>query len=121
MLHQGSRRETLTRLTHLAQRRRSAAALFHYREAIRCEEMAGDRFGAASARFNAALHLRGMGRLSDALSFAESALGGFEACGARGEDLVAKTQVLIEDVRGRQEIREETRGEVGSLLDLDGL
>ena len=92
------------------------AALFHYREAIRCEETAGDRFGAASARFNAALHLRDAGRLSDALSYAESALAGFEASKKRGEELVAKARVLIEDIRGRQEIREETRGQVESLL-----
>lgn len=91
-------------------------ALFHYREAIRFEEMAADRFGAASQRYNAAFHLRESGSLSDAMSYAQSALRGFEASGERGTELVRKTRLLMDDIRERQGIRADTRQEMESVL-----
>ncbi|MCP4655387.1 MAG: tetratricopeptide repeat protein [bacterium] len=94
----------------------SDRALLHYREAIAYEEMEGDRYGAASVRFNVALHLRDAGRLSDAMTYAQSALQGFEACGERGAELARKTRLLIDDVRERQGIRSETRSKVAAVL-----
>lgn len=70
------------------------AALTHLRESIRYKEDAGDRFGAATTRFNAALVLAGAGRFTDARDWARSAMRDFEACEDADEEIVRTTQLL---------------------------
>jgi tetratricopeptide (TPR) repeat protein len=71
------------------------AALHHYREAIRYEEMQGNHYGAARTRYNVALALRAMGNLDDALLYARAAVEGFARYGAGAADMVALAEGLV--------------------------
>ncbi len=70
-------------------------ALFHYREDIRYDEMAGNLYGAGQTRYNVAVTLKDAGRLEDALLYAQAALRNFETFGDRAAEEIQKTQRLI--------------------------
>jgi len=70
-------------------------AMPHFREAIRYWEHTGDYYNAGNARFNVALALHTAGRLIDALDYARSALGNFEAYENSVAEEIEKTQQLI--------------------------
>jgi tetratricopeptide (TPR) repeat protein len=76
------------------------AALHHYREAIRYEEMQGNHYGAAKTRYNVALTLRDMGNLDDALLYARAAVEGFARYGAGAADMVALAERLVGEIEG---------------------
>jgi len=70
-------------------------ALENYQKAIRYDERAGHVFGASNLRFNVALLLADHGSPATALTFAETAIRGFLACGSGAAEMTAKTQELI--------------------------
>jgi tetratricopeptide (TPR) repeat protein len=78
-------------------------ALFHYREAIRYFEAAGDLYWAAETRFNVALALRKAGRLEDALLYAQAALRNFQTYGDRAAAEIQQTQELIAKIKANIE------------------
>jgi len=67
------------------------AALDYYREAAKVKEQAGDRPGAATARFNAAVALGLLGEFTKCTEFATHALAGYEAL---------RDEVMVQRVRG---------------------
>jgi tetratricopeptide (TPR) repeat protein len=69
-------------------------AMYHYREAIRYMEMAGNFYNAGKSRFGVAVALANANRLPDALEYARAALHNFQEChGAK--ELIQKTEMLI--------------------------
>jgi tetratricopeptide (TPR) repeat protein len=74
-------------------------ALHHYRQAIHYEEMQGNLYGAARARFNAAIALQSSGRRIDALDYANAALRGFESYGDGAANGIQRASELIEQLR----------------------
>jgi tetratricopeptide (TPR) repeat protein len=70
-------------------------ALPHYREAIRFFDMMGDLYRAAGTRFNVALALMQVGRLSDAAEYARAALRNFETYGQAAAADIQNTQQLL--------------------------
>ncbi|MCP4423581.1 MAG: tetratricopeptide repeat protein, partial [Chloroflexi bacterium] len=73
-------------------------ALFHYQEAIRYVETAGNLFQAGQFRYNVALTLQAAGRLEDALLYAQAALRNFETFGDRAAEDIEDTQGLIDEI-----------------------
>jgi tetratricopeptide (TPR) repeat protein len=73
-------------------------ALRHYQEAIRYEEVRGNRYGAAQTRGNVAAALADRGRLGDGLLWAEAALRDFQSYGARAAAEIAQIQQLIAEI-----------------------
>jgi tetratricopeptide (TPR) repeat protein len=70
-------------------------ALYHYRQDIRYCEQAGDIFGAGQTRYNVALALLGVGRLSEACAYAEASLANFRTFDDRAVDNIQITERLI--------------------------
>lgn len=70
-------------------------ALPHYRESIRYKESAGDFYGAAITRRNAAAALFMAGRFADALEYAKTALCNFETYGEGAAKMIQGTRELI--------------------------
>ena len=83
-------------------------ALYHYRQDIYYCELAGDIFGAGQTRYNAALALLDVPRLSDARSYAVAALANYRSLGDRATEQINKTEQLIADIN--QKIAEEGAG-----------
>ena len=73
-------------------------ALTHYREAIRYLEAAGNLYVAAQTRYNVAYDLANVGRLPDALDYAQAALRNYSTFGDRAADRIQKTQQLIAQI-----------------------
>jgi hypothetical protein len=76
-------------------------ALENYQKAIQYNERASDYFAASNLRFNVAVILADHGSQTTALTFAETALKGFVACGGRAAEMAAKTQALITVLKKR--------------------
>jgi tetratricopeptide (TPR) repeat protein len=70
-------------------------ALHHYREAIRCEESAGNLYGAAQTHYNVAVDLLNAGRFADARDYAHAALRNFQTYGASAQQDIQNTLDLI--------------------------
>jgi tetratricopeptide (TPR) repeat protein len=70
-------------------------ALKHYRQAIGYMEVAGNVYGAAQTRYNAAVTLEESGRFADAKEYAGAALRGFQTFGGGAKDEVMQTLRLI--------------------------
>ncbi len=77
-------------------------ALHHYRLSIHMFERCGDIHRLSIVRLNVAIDLYNGGRASDALSYAEAALQGFESYGERAAQDSEKTCQLIAEIRGAQ-------------------
>jgi len=75
-------------------------SLLHYRECIRCDEAAGNTYGAAQTRFNVAIALGNAGRQADALAYAREALRNFETYGEGAAEEIGRTRRLIEAIEG---------------------
>ncbi|EDN68115.1 Tetratricopeptide TPR_2 [Beggiatoa sp. PS] len=73
-------------------------ALYHYREDIRYDEMAGNIYGAGQTRFNVAVALAKANRLPDALEYARAALRNFQSYSQGTEEDIKKTEGLIEKI-----------------------
>jgi tetratricopeptide (TPR) repeat protein len=73
-------------------------ALRHWQEAIRYQEAAGNRYGAAQTRYNVAAALLRDGRLGDGLLWAQAALRDYQTYGDRAAAEIAQTQQLIADI-----------------------
>jgi len=71
------------------------AAVGHYQQSIKYEELAGNRYGAGQSRFNVALMLAGTGRTDDALLYANAALRDFRTYGPNAAQVTDKTERLI--------------------------
>ncbi len=72
-----------------------AQALRHYREAIRCQEMQGDLYGASVAQRNVALALAKVDRLADAKEYAVAALRNYQTYGERAAQEIQNTLQVI--------------------------
>jgi len=73
-------------------------ALFHYREAIRYMEMAGNIYSAGITRRNVAIALVKANRLPDALEYARAALQNFQSYPQGTEEQIQMTEELIENI-----------------------
>jgi len=73
----------------------------HHRESIHLEEIQGDLYRTARARFSMAVALLNASRPADALEYAETALRGYESYGERAADKIEETRGLIANIRGR--------------------
>jgi tetratricopeptide (TPR) repeat protein len=71
-------------------------AMYHYREAIRYAEMAGNLYEAGRTRFNVALTLKYANRFPDALEYARAALRNFQSYPQGAEKDIQNTEGLIE-------------------------
>jgi tetratricopeptide (TPR) repeat protein len=77
-------------------------ALHHYRQSIRYYDEAGDIFRAGQTRENVAIALLDVGRLHDALTYAEAALANFLSFGERAAAESQKTERLIAGIKEAQ-------------------
>ncbi len=77
-------------------------ALHHYGQGIRYCEEAGDIFSAGRARRNVASALLAVGRVHDALAYAEAALANFLSFGDRAAAEIQKTEELIATMKEAQ-------------------
>jgi len=73
-------------------------ALYHYREAIRYFEMAGDIYSAGKSRFGVALALLVDANRPDALEYARAALLNFQSFPQGAEAEIQKTEGVIEEI-----------------------
>jgi tetratricopeptide (TPR) repeat protein len=71
------------------------AAVRHWQQSVRYDEVAGNRYGAASTRHNVAAALAENGRLRDGMLWAQAALRGFQTYGDRAAADMAETNQLI--------------------------
>jgi tetratricopeptide (TPR) repeat protein len=69
-------------------------SLRHHGESIRYYEAMQDRFGAASARYNAARLLSQAARFADARDWAQAALRDYEACANTDQEVVDTVKLL---------------------------
>jgi tetratricopeptide (TPR) repeat protein len=85
-------------------------ALPHYREAIRCDELHGNTFGAAQTRFNVAIALRDVDRLGEARKFARAAQQDLQSLGAAAAGLLERCNKLLANIEERLQARRRERG-----------
>ena len=85
-------------------------ALPHYREAIRCDELHGNTFGAAQTRFNVAIALRDVDRLGEARKFARAAQQDLQSLGPSAAGLLERCNKLIANIEERLKAKRRERG-----------
>ena len=85
-------------------------ALPHYREAIRCDELHGNTFGAAQTRFNLAIALRDVDRLGEARKFARAAQQDLQSLGPSAAGLLERCNKLIANIEERLKAKRRERG-----------
>ncbi|MDM8557354.1 CHAT domain-containing protein [Candidatus Parabeggiatoa sp. HSG14] len=76
-------------------------AMYHYREDIRYDEMAGNIYGAGVTRRNVAIALANANCLPDALEYARAALRNYQSYPQGAEEWIQGTEGLIEEILNR--------------------